>query len=143
MQKIKIMTSKNSNDSGYLAFEIPWEWITEDGVEPNLNDLESSAERGVTTGYLFRNRMAEVPEYKLKILKRLTQKQVWPFLKIIRKTKIYMTYFEKYENAFITTAFYVPKPSMPVHQFPKDNNTDNIIYQPFEITFTGYGDVHS
>lgn len=142
MQRLKIETIPKNGETKY-EFEIPWEWITQDGDDPNLEDLEASANRGKLTGYLYRKRMAEVPHYKLKILKHLKQSEVFPFLRIIRKQEIKMTYFEKYENDFVKTSFYVPKPSMPRHYVPKDNNTDNIVYAPFEVEFIGFGDVNS
>lgn len=137
MNKIKIIDASNTTQ----YFEIPWEWISLEGLSPNLNDLESSAERGVTTGYLYRSRLAEIPEYTLKIVKSLKQSELYPLLKIIRKVKVNLYYFDAYNNDYVTREFYVPKPKITQKKLPKDNNTDNIIYSPFDLTFKGYGGV--
>ena len=136
MNKIKVTTT-----DGTQSFEIPFDWIESTGVTPVLNDLEAKAERGITTGYLFRVRQAEIPSMKLKINKSLTQAQVYPLLSIIRQTKFKLYYFEKYENAFKTIDVYCKKPDMAVKEYPTDNNTDNIVYEPFEIQFTAYGGI--
>lgn len=136
MNKIKVTTT-----DGAQSFEIPFDWIESTGVTPVLNDLEAKAERGITTGYLFRVRQAEIPSMKLKINKSLTQAQVYPLLSIIRQTKFKLYYFEMYENAFKTIDVYCKKPDMAVKEYPTDNNTDNIVYEPFEIQFTAYGGI--
>ena len=99
MQNIRLINYNNPND----YFDIPWEWVSL--PEPNLDDLESEANRGKLTAYLYRVRAGEVPNIKIPILKRLTQKQLKPLFKIVR----------------------------PVH-----NNTDNIIYQPFDLEIASY-----
>ena len=136
MNKIKIATTDNSEQ-----FEFPWDWIEEKGLTPILNDLEAKAERGITTGYLFRVRQAEIPSFKLGIKKCLKQSEVYPMLHIIRNTKFKLTYFEKYENQYKTIDVYCKKPDMPVKQYPTDNNTDNIVYETFELQLTAYGGI--
>lgn len=137
MNKIKIINAANTSE----YFEIPWEWITADGLEPNLNDLETKAERGVTTGYLYRERMCEIPEYTIKILKKLKQSEIYPLLNVIRKVKVNVDYFDPYENGYVTREFYIPKPKLTIHKIPKNNDIQNIIYRPFDITLKGYGGV--
>lgn len=137
MDKIKIINADNTSE----YFEIPWEWISIDGLEPNLNDLEAKAERGVTTGYLYRDRLCEIPEYIIKILKNLKQSELHPLLKILRKVKTQVRYFDPYENGYVTREFYVPKPHLVTHKVPKNGDTQNIIYKPFDITLKGYGGV--
>lgn len=137
MNKIKITNADNTSE----YFEIPWEWITINGLEPNLNDLEAKAERGVTTGYLYRDRMCEIPEYTIKILKKLKQIEIYPFLKVIRKVKVNVYYYDPYENGYVTREFYIPKPKLSIHKIPKDNTTQNIVYNSFDITLKGYGGV--
>lgn len=136
MNKIKISTNDSSQN-----FEIPWEWIEGGGLIPILNDLEAKAERGITTGYLFRVRQAEIPSMKLKVIKALTQAELYPMLRIIREVKFKLTYFEKYENTFKTIDVYAKKPDIAIRKYPLDNNTDNILYEPFEIELTGYGGI--
>ncbi|MCL2354489.1 MAG: hypothetical protein FWC68_01090 [Oscillospiraceae bacterium] len=136
MEKIRI-----SNEENTVHFDIPWNWITESGLEPLLDDLEASSNRGITTGYLYKSRMAEIPEYKLRILKHLTQKELHPFLKIIREVKINVRYFCNYENKVVIREFFTPKPNITIKRLPSDNNTDNILYNPFEVTFKGFGGV--
>lgn len=136
MNKIKVSTTDGSQ-----SFEIPFDWVESTGITPILNDLEAKAERGITTGYLYRVRQAEIPSMKLKINKSLTQAQVYPLLSILRQTKFQLYYFEKYENTFKTIDVYCKKPDMAVKEYPTDNNTDNIVYEPFEIQFTAYGGI--
>lgn len=135
MRKINFSTT-----NGSASFDIPWEWL-ETGLAPVLNDLESKAERGITTGTLVRVRQAEIPSMKLKFLRALSQKEVYPLLRIIRETEFNLTYFEKYENAVKTIRVYAKKPDMTVRKYPVDDNTDNIIYEPFELELTAYGGI--
>ena len=139
MNKIKIINPKDSTD----YFEIPWEWLEKGTYAPSLNDLEASAERGKLNGYLSRVRCAEVPAATLPIKKKLTQAELYPLLKLLRLVKINIYYFEKYLNTYVTREFYAKKPNPTVDIIPKDNNTDNIIYNEFTIEFSGYGDVNS
>lgn len=134
MNKIKVSANGES-------FEFPFEWIESTGITPLVNDLEAKAERGITTGYLYRVRQAEIPSMKLKIKKSLTQAEVYPLLRVLRQVKFQLYYFEKYENAFKTIDVYCKKPDMAVKEYPTDNNTDNIVYEPFEIQFTAYGGI--
>ena len=136
MEKIRI-----SNEENTKHFDIPWNWITKNGLEPALEDLEASSNRGITTGFLYKARMAEIPEYRIEILKSLTQKELHPLLEIIRQVKMNVRYFCNYENEIVTREFYAIKPNISVKQMPVDGNTDNIIYNPFEINLKGYGGV--
>lgn len=139
MDRIKIINP--SDESNF--FEIPWEWLEKGTYAPSLNDLEASAERGKMTGKLSRVRCAEIPAATLAIKKKLTQKELYPLLNLLRLVKIHIYYFEKYVNAFVTKEFYATKPNPSIYKFPKDNNTDNIIYDEFTIEFAGYGDINS
>ena len=95
------------------------------------------------TGKLNRVRCAEVPAATLDISIRLSQKELYPLLRLLRKVEINIYYFEKYENSFVTKRFYAQKPNPPIYQIPFDNNTDNIIYDKFQISFAGYEDINS
>lgn len=110
---------------------------------PTLNDLEASAERGKLTGRLSRVRCAEIPAATIDIDKRLSQKDLFPLLALLRKVAINICYFEKYENAFVTKKFYAQKPNPPIFSIPEDDDTDNIIYDKFTINFSGYEDINS
>ncbi len=136
MNKIKLATV-----DGESVFEFPWEWIESKGIDFEVNDLEAKAERGIVTGTLFRKRQAEIPSAKLKISKALMQEEVFPLLRIIREEKIMLSYFEKYENAYKTIEVYAKKPNMQVRRYPIDNNTDAILYEPFELQLTAYGGI--
>lgn len=138
MQKIRISNPKNSND----FFDIPWEWLPQGCQGPTLNDLENSAERGKKNAYLARIRAGEVPAAILDIDKRLTQEELYPLFRLLKLVKINITYFEKYLNKFVTKEFYAKKPNPPYWQIPLDNNTNNIIYDKFQIEFAGYGDIN-
>lgn len=109
---------------------------------PTLNDLESSAERSKLNASLSRVRAGEVPAATLDIDVRLTQKELWPLLRLIKKSAVNIYYFEKYLNKFITRKFYIEKCNPPIWQIPEDNNTDNIVYDKFTINFAGYEDVN-
>lgn len=135
MRKINFSTTDGSQ-----SFDIPWEWL-ETGLTPVLNDLEAKAERGITSGTLVRVRQAEIPSLKLKIIKALTQQEVYPLLKIVREVEFNITYFEKYENGFKTIKVYAKKPDMAVRAYPEDDNTNNIIYEPFDLELTAYGGI--
>lgn len=139
MNKIRIINPGDETD----FFEIPWEWLEEGAYAPSLNDLEASAERGKMTGKLSRVRCAEVPAATLPIKKRLTQKELYPLLRLLRLIKIHIFYFEKYENDFVKKEFYATKPNPSIYRIPDDNNTDNILYNEFTIEFAGYGDINS
>jgi len=139
MDKIKIINPSDEND----FFEIPWEWLEKGTYSPSLNDLEASAERGKLTGKLSRVRCAEVPAATISIKKRLTQKELYPLLRLLRLVKIHIYYFEKYLNSYVTKEFYATKPNPEIYTIPKDNNTDNIVYKEFVIEFAGYGDINS
>ena len=134
MDKIKIINTEDSTD----YFEIPWEWLPRGIQGPTLNDLESKADRGNLTGKLVRVRCAEIPAAVLDIDERLSQKELYPLLRLLRKTEINIYYFEKYLNKFITMKFYAKKPNPSIWKVPEDNNTDNIIYDKFTIEFAGY-----
>lgn len=138
MDKIKF----SDPDNKISSFEIPWNWIDAGTYGPILNDLESKAERGINTARLSRIRAGEVPSAKLPINKRLSQKELWPLWRLIKLDKVNVYYFEKYLNKFVTREFYPIKANPPYVEIPEDNNTDNIIYEKFDIEFTGYGDVN-
>lgn len=132
MQNIRLINYDNPN----IYFDIPWDWVSL--PEPNLDDLESEANRGKLTAYLYRVRAGEVPNIKIPILKRLSQAQLKPLFSIVRPVHLYLKYFEKYDDAFKQIEVYVKKPNPPVYRYPKDNNTDNIIYQPFDLEIISY-----
>lgn len=139
MDRIKIINRKNRNET----FEIPYEWLPKGTQGPTLNDLEASAERGKLTGALSRVRCAEIPAATLDISVSLTQKELYPLLKLLRMTEIDIYYFEKYLNRFVTRKFYAEKPNPKWRKIPLDNNTDDIEYEPFTINFAGYEDVNA
>jgi len=136
MQKIRVQSM-----DGTKTFDFPFEWIESTELVPELNDLEAKAERGITDGMLYRVRQARIPSMKLKVLKPLTQAQVFPLLQILDMPEFNLTYFEKYSNAFKTVKAYAKKPTLAVRTYPDDNNTNNILYEPFEIIFTAYGGI--
>lgn len=134
---------KFSDPKGIInSFEIPWDWMEQGTCGPILNDLESKAERGINTAKLSRTRAGEVPAATLPIDKRLTQKEFWPLLQLLKLEKINVYYFEKYLNTFVTREFYPIKANPSYWSIPEDNNTDNIVYDKFDVEFTGYGDVN-
>ncbi len=90
------------------------------------------------TGALARVRCAEVPAATLDIDERLTQKEIYPLLKLLKKVEININYFEKYLNKYITMKFYAKKPNPPIWKIPENDNTDDIIYDTFTIEFSGY-----
>jgi len=92
-------------------------------------------------GYLHRTRVAEVPDYLLKIKKNLKQGELAPFFKMLRKVKVLVYYFCPYENQYVTREFYIPKPKIRQKRLPKNNNTNNIIYDSFDVVLKGYGDI--
>ena len=105
--------------------------------------MEATAERGKKTGKLNRVRCAEVPAANLEIIKALTQEELFPLFRLLRLVAIDIYYFEKYENAFVTKRFYAQKPNPAIKEIPEDNNTDNILYEPFTIDFVGYEDINA
>jgi len=94
------------------------------------------------TGKLSRVRAAEIPAATLDIDKRLTQRQIYPLLTLLKKTEVNIYYFEKYLNRFVTRKFYAQKVNPTWWELPEDNNTDNIVYDKFTINFSGYEDVN-
>jgi len=116
---------------------ITYRFLNHDGVDPTsvkYKVVESSA-------CILAMQNGEIQAATLDIIERLSQAQLYPLLKIIRKPAVYIRYFEKYENKFITKKFYVEKVNPPYYKIPEDNNTDNIIYDKFTINFSGYEDV--
>lgn len=128
-----------STTDGTRHFDIPYDWLESGSLTPQVNDLEATAERSVTNGTLYRVRQAEIPQFKLKIAKSLTQAQIFPLLQIIREQKFKLTYFEKYLNGFKTIDVYCSKPEINVREYPADDQTDKILYEPFELNLIGYG----
>lgn len=139
MDKIRIINTKNNDD----YFDIPWEWLKEGTQGPTLNDLESVGERSKLNGKLTRVRCAEIPAMSIEIIKKLTQRELYPLFRLLRMVEVNIRYFEKYKNSYVTTRFYAQKPNPVIHEYPEDNNTDNIIYKPFTIDFAGYEDIDS
>lgn len=137
MKKIKVMMFDDEND----YFEIPYEWLPRGTQGPTLNDIEASADRSKIKAKLSRVRAGEVPAATLDIDVRLTQKEIYPLLRILDKIKIKVFYFEKYFNKFVTATFYCVKPNPPWWLLPADDNTDNIVYDKFKIEFAGYEDI--
>lgn len=135
MQNIRLINYDNEN----YFFDIPWDWVEK--PNPELNDLEAEANRGKLTAYLYRVRAGEVPDMKIPILKRLSQKEAYPLWKIVRPTKLKLRYFEKFENKFMTIDVYVKKPNPAMYKVPNDNNTDNIIWEKFDLEITAYGSI--
>lgn len=133
MDKIKIMNVNDETD----YFLIPWEWLLIDSFEPVMEDIESSSERGITTGLLNRVVTASVPSLNLSINKKLTQYEIKDLLRLINMKEVNVRYFEKYENTFVTNKFYVEKPSLIIYEIPEDNNTNNILYNEFTLKFNG------
>lgn len=136
MKNIRVMTYDEKE-----WFDIPWWWLPRGTQGPTLNDIEASADRSKIKAKLSRVRAGEVPAATLDIDVRLTQKELYPLLKILKKTKIKIFYFEKYLNGFVTATFYGVKPNPPWWQLPEDDNTDNIVYDKFKIEFVGYEDI--
>lgn len=132
MQNIRLISYDNPND----YFDIPWTWTSL--PSPSLDDLEAEANRGKLTAYLYRVRAGEVPSIKIPIIKRLSQKQLKPLFRIVRPVHLYLSYFEKYDDCFKQIEVYVKKPNPPYYRVPEDNNTDNIIYQPFDLEIASY-----
>lgn len=64
-------------------------------------------------------------------------------LALLRKVEIYIYYFEKYENSYVTKRFYAKKPNPTIRKIPEDNTTDNIEYDGFTIEFSGYEDINT
>lgn len=133
MEKIKIINVNDEND----YFLIPWEWLLIDSFEPVIEDIESSSERGITTGLLNRVVTASVPSLNLSINKKLTQEEIKDLLRLINMKEVKVRYFEKYENSFVENKFYVEKPSLVIYQIPEDNDTRKIIYNEFDLSFKG------
>ena len=138
MDKIKFSDPNNV----IASFEFPWEWIAEGTYGPELNDLESKADRGINTGYLSRVRTAEIPAAILPIDKELTQGELWPVFQLLKLEKINVYYFEKYLNKYVTREFYPKKANPRYKRVPEDNDTNKILYEKFDIQFTGYGDIN-
>lgn len=136
MDKIKFETTDEQR-----SFEIPWDWIEKDGLKPKSNDLDSKAKRGNLNGYLYRKRLAQIPDYTLQIIKSLKRSQIEDLLFIIKQEECYVTYFDHWKGSSVKTKFYTPKPDLPVRKLPYDNNVSNIEYAPFSIEFISYGDV--
>lgn len=136
MKKIKISTTDHKT-----YFEIPYEWLPKGGLKPKLNDLEASANRGKTTGYLFRKRMAEVPEYTLDFKKGLKQGQLKELWSLIRNEKLLVFYFCQYENQYVEREIYIPKPDTTISIIPENDNTDDIVFDSFTLDLIGYGDI--
>ncbi|MCI8575636.1 MAG: hypothetical protein HFI09_04115 [Bacilli bacterium] len=126
---------------GKLSFKLPWEWIEKDGIKPKTNDLEATAKRGKLNGRLYRKRQAQIPDHSLKFVQSLYRYQIKPLLNIIKQEQIKVFYFDDWADKFVETDFYVPKPDLVRREIPEDNNTDNILYAPFEMEFVSYGDV--
>lgn len=137
MQPIRLINYDDPN----IFFDIPWDWLEEKTIGPSLNDLESEANRGKITAYLYRVRAGEVPDVKIPIMKRLTQKELKPLWNIIRPVKLKLKYFEKYEDSFLTIDIYVKKPNPLIYRYPFNNDTDKIIYEPFDLEIVAYGSV--
>lgn len=135
MQNIRLINYDDDND----YFDIPWDWVEK--PNPELNDLEAETNRGKLTAYLYRVRAGEVPDMKIPILKRLTQKEAYPLWKIVRPVKLKLRYFEKFENKFMTIDVYVKKPNPAMYKVPKDNNVNNIIWEKFDLEITAYGSI--
>lgn len=134
MDKIKITNPNDPND----FFEMPYEWLPQGVQGPTLNDLEARANRSANKSKLYRVRSGEVPAATLDIAVRLSQKELYPLFRLLKLVKIKIYFFEKYLNKFITMYFYAEKPNPKWHFIPEDNNTDDIIYEPFTINFSGY-----
>ena len=100
--------------------------------------MEASANRSAKKARLSRVRAGEVPAATLDIDKRLSQKELFPLLQLLRLVKIEITYFEKYANKYITAYFYANKPNPPYWKVPENESTDDIIYDKFTIDFAGY-----
>ncbi len=88
-------------------------------------------------------RCAEIPAATLEIDKSLTQRELYPLLRLLRMVEINIYYFEKYENQFVTKKFYAQKPNPAWRKIPENNDTNNIEYEPFTIDFAGYEDINS
>ena len=133
MDRIKIETLDHSK-----SFIIPWEWV-ENNIKPKVNDLEAQAERGTLTGYLYRKRLAEIPERTITFDKSLYRYEIKSLLQLIRQEKLLVTYFEDYLDKYVTAEFYIPKPELNIRKLPLNNDTDMILYEPFSLTLIAYG----
>ena len=133
MERIKITNINKESDS----FSIPWEWLSIDSFEPVMEDIEASSERGITTGLLNRVITASVPSLNLNINKKLTQLDIKDLLRLINMKEVYITYFEKYKDDYVTYKVYVDKPSLVIYEIPEDDDTNKIIYNEFTLNFHG------
>ena len=133
MDKIKIMNIENEND----FVLIPWEWLSIDSFEIIKEDIESSSERGITTGLLARVVTTSIPTINLNVIKKLSQGELKELLRFINMKEVKVRYFEKYRNSYVVNNFYIEKPSLIMYEIPEDNNTDNIIYNEFSLKLVG------
>lgn len=119
-------------------FAIPNEWISKSGYSSFLNDLDSDKTDRGALGNLFRFRLAEVPEIKLRIIKELTRDEFLLLADAIRPVKVSITYYNPYKksnNGMTTEAFYIPKPK------PNIKTINPIIYEPFDLELVAFNGV--
>ena len=133
MAMILLMNIENEND----FVLIPWEWLSIDSFEIIKEDIESSSERGITTGLLARVVTTSIPTINLNVIKKLSQGELKELLRFINMKEVKVRYFEKYRNSYVVNNFYIEKPSLIMYEIPEDNNTDNIIYNEFSLKLVG------
>lgn len=136
MERIKF-----ASVDGTLSFDFPWEWCETKNLKPRKNDLEATAKRGKLNGTLYRKRQAQIPGFILPISTNVYRYEVKALLKIIKQEKYKATYFNHWTDEFVTSEFYTPPMDLPIKELPENNNTDNILYAPFDIEMIGYSDV--
>ena len=119
-------------------FKVPNEWINKSGYSAFLNDLDSDKTDRGALGNLFRYRLAEVPEGKIKISKELTREEFLQLAEAIRPVKVNVTYYNPYkrsDNGMVTEEFYILKPKISIKKI------NPIIYDSFDLELVAFNGV--
>lgn len=119
-------------------FIVPNSWISEKGYSAFLNDLDSSKTTRGALGNLFRYRLAEVPEIKIKIIKNLTKDEFLQLAHAIRPPKVLVDYYNPYKSGtdgYAQEYFYATKIK------PDIKTIEPVIYEPFDLVLTGFDGV--
>lgn len=120
------------------SFIVPNDWISKKGYSAFLNDLDSDKTTRGALGNLFRYRLAEVPEIKLKIIKSLSRSEFLQLASAIRPARVLVEYYNPYKSTgdgYVSEYFYITKVK------PTIKTLNPLRYEPFDLEITGFDGV--
>lgn len=111
-------------------------------IEYSIPDLDSKKSTRSARGILTRDRLASIPDIKVKTAKGLTIERTQAILTETKGVACYITWLNPYVNALSTDKVYCVRPKLKILKFWKQANASSqaitFLYDSFELSFKGF-----